>query len=55
MVRYATRILSLNFSPTLCELTNYCTYINKFDTVAHHISRLDNMSHGKDEVEHRWC
>jgi hypothetical protein len=27
-----------------------CTYINIFDTVAHHIFRLEKLSHFKDEI-----
>jgi hypothetical protein len=56
MVRYATSILNLNFSLTLLQIT-WCgivkksTYINTFDSVAHHIFRLEQVSFGKVEVE----
>jgi hypothetical protein len=31
------------------------TYIYTLDSVAHHISSLEEMPRGKDVVEHQWC
>jgi len=54
MIRHAARVLNLNFSLTLCELTNNFMLRCKKKKVTQWPTtfRLQKVAHGKNEVEH---